>query len=857
MKRWISLAALLVWALSAWAQRPLTYYLPDIEYDAQVPSPEAFFGHQIGEWHLTHDKLVYYFKALADSSPRVTYTEYARSYEHRPLIYLTITSEKNHSRLEEIRAAHVALSDPASDQKVEDGQPVVLYQGFSIHGNEPSGGNAAPLVAYYLAAGQSDEVLQTLDNAVVLLDPCFNPDGFNRFSTWANMHKNKNLTADPQDREYSEAWPGGRTNHYWFDLNRDWLLVQHPESQGRIRTFHQWKPNVLTDHHEMGSNATFFFMPGIPSRTNPITPPLNQELTARIGDYHAEALDEIGSLYYTKESFDDFYYGKGSTYPDANGGIGILFEQASSRGHVQETDNGLLTFPFTIRNQVRTALSTQKAGVALRKDLLQYQRDFYRDGLAEARKGENGAFVFGETADPVRLQAFLDLLLQHQIEVYELKGQAGRFKPGAAYVVPLEQPQYRLVRGIFETMTTFQDSIFYDVSSWTLPLAFEIPYAPIARKDFNRNSLGGRYNGQLALKNQPVPQRSSYAYLLEWEHYSAPAALYAIMNGGLRAKVASEPFELEGKAYARGTVMVPVQGQDKGADEVYELMRQVAEQHKAVIIGVGTGLTPQGIDLGSRSFELLKKPDVLLIVGPGASPYEAGEAWHLLDQRYGIPVTMIEQEDVGRADLSRYTSIIMVDGGYSGLGSRGSSNIRDWVKGGGTLIAWKDAVSWAKGQGLAEVKMRSQDSQEQGRRPYAKISDDLGSDRIGGAIFQVEADLSHPLFYGYQREAIPIFQRGTLAIAPAENQYASPAVYAENPLLSGYARPEHLKKLGGSAAAIVSGAGRGKVICLSFNPNFRAFWYGTNRVLANSIFYGHTISGAAVERASGSPERGE
>ena len=500
---------LLLSLVAARAQQDLTYYLPDIKYDASVPTPKAFFGHQIGEWHLSHDKLVHYMQALAKASPRVTLAEYARSYEERPLLYLTITSTDNHARLEDIRQAHIALSKPNASAKLAEGQPVVLYQGFSIHGNEASGGNAAPLVAYYLAAGQSEEVQRTLDEAVILLDPCFNPDGFHRFSTWANMHKNEALTSDPQDREYHETWPGGRTNHYWFDLNRDWLLVQHPESQGRIRLFHDWKPNVLTDHHEMGSNATFFFMPGIPSRTNPITPPLNQELTGRIGNFHAEALDEIGSLYYTKESYDDFYYGKGSTYPDANGCIGILFEQASSRGHVQETENGQLTFPFTIRNQVRTALSTQKAGLSLRPELLEYQRNFYREALEQARKDRRKGYVFGEPADSVRLAAFVELLRRHDIEIYELnetvEADGQRFEPGSAYVVPTEQTQYRLIRGMFETMTTFPDSVFYDVSSWTLPLAFGLPYAELRSGQFKPQLLGDAVRGLGSAPSYPCP----------------------------------------------------------------------------------------------------------------------------------------------------------------------------------------------------------------------------------------------------------------------------------------------------------------------------------------------------------------
>ena len=255
----------------------------------------------------------------------------------------------------------------------------MVYQGFSIHGNEPSGANAGLAYAYYLAAAQGNEIEETLSNVVILMDPSFNPDGLQRFAYWANTNKSINLVADNNEREYHEVWPGGRTNHYWFDMNRDWLPVQLPESRARIETFYKWLPNILTDHHEMGTNSTFFFQPGEPTRVHPLTPQINQELTAEIGTYHAKALDNIGSLYYSEEGYDDYYYGKGSTFPDVNGGIGILFEQASSRGHIQESENGLLTFPFTIRNQFTTALSTIEAAKNMRGKINDYQRQYFQD----------------------------------------------------------------------------------------------------------------------------------------------------------------------------------------------------------------------------------------------------------------------------------------------------------------------------------------------------------------------------------------------------------------------------------------------------------------------------------------------
>jgi hypothetical protein len=847
------LTLLLVCAgLSLAAQpKPLTYYLPDISYDPDIPTPEQFLGYQIGEWHISHDQQLMYMRHLAELSPRMQLLQHARSYEGRPLVHIIVTSEKNQARIDEIRTQHVALTDPAVSLDVDiSDMPVVIYQGYSIHGNEPSGANAAPLVAYYLAAAQGPEIESMLDDMVVIFDPSFNPDGLTRFSTWANMHKNKNLTSSSDDREYHEVWPGGRTNHYWFDINRDWLPVQHPESKGRIETFHAWKPNILTDHHEMGSNSSFFFMPGEPTRVHPLTPQMNQDLTGKIGDYHAEALDKIGSLYYSGEGYDDFYYGKGSTYPDANGCVGILFEQASSRGHLQETDNGLLSFPFTIRNQVTTALSTFRAGVGLRAELLAYQRKFYLDARREGNQAGT-AYVFGDPDDDARNQQLVEILRRHQIDVYrlakdmEVDGQS--FAAASSYAVPLAQDQYKMIRAIFETRTSFEDSLFYDISAWTLPMAFNLPYAETG----SRGILGEKIEDLTAGSTPALPAMGSYAYLIDWDNYYAPKAVYQLLQAGLRAKVATRPLQLGGITYPEGTVMIPAQNQEQSPEEVHALVRAAVEQSQVLITPVATGYTPVGPDLGSNDLEPLELPRVLLLIGEGASSYDAGEIWHLFDQRFDMITTKVETDYLSRIDLWDYNVLILTSGSYGNI-SEDAGTIKRWIQDGGTLITFDRAATWAAQNGLANVKVRSvsggsTDGNDPERRPYAMAARDRGGKVIGGAIFGVEADLTHPLFYGYHRKDIPVFKRGTLFFEPGKNAYGTPALYKEKPLLSGYLNRVYEGKIDGSAAIVVSGIGSGRSIAMNFNPNFRAFWYGTNKIFMNSVFFGSTIQGGTTE----------
>ncbi|MDY7395525.1 M14 metallopeptidase family protein [Aureibaculum sp. 2210JD6-5] len=814
----------------------LNYYLPqNVTYNSEIPTPESVIGHQVGEWHISHDKLVHYMQTLAKSSDRITIETRGKTYEDRPILLLTITSPKNHQNIESIRSEHLKLSDAsANDVNVSD-MPVVVYQGFSIHGNEPSGANAGLLVAYYLAAAEGNEIDELLNNTIILFDPSFNPDGLNRFASWVNVHKNQNVTSDNNDREYDEAWPGGRTNHYWFDMNRDWLVTQLPESQARIKTFHKWKPNILTDHHEMGTNSTFFFQPGIPSRTHPLTPKLNQQLTAKIGEYHAKALDKIGSLYFTEERYDDFYYGKGSTFPDINGGIGILFEQASSRGHAQDTDNGLLTFPFTIRNQFTAALSTLEAGKNMREELLKYQNDFYKEAQNEIKKDRNKAIVFGDAHDKGKTYQFAKMLERQHIKFHKLNGDVNasgnRFSADNSYIIPANQPNYRMIKAMFETRTSFQDSLFYDVSAWTLPMAFDLNYGYT-----NSVASAGDAVTSLDFPEGKVSSKSDYAYIFEWDEYYTPKALYTILKNDLRAKVAVKPFGIGGKNYDYGTILIPVANQEKISDEIYNLLQQTAKETGVDFNAVNTGIAT-GIDLGSSYFRILEEPKIAVLVGEGISSYDAGEIWHLLDTRYQMPITKLDTKDLHRADLNKYTTIIMANTSGSTL-KDATENLKTFVKNGGVLIGYRNAIRWLDTNKFIELDFKKS-KVEAKDVSFADREDFRGAQVIGGAIFEADIDLTHPIGYGYNKDKIALFRNTTLFIKPdSTSNYKNPLQYTKKALLSGYISKENLKAIKETLPFKTTGMGRGQVIAFTDNTNFRAFWYGTNKLLMNSIFFG-------------------
>lgn len=830
--------------------KPLSYFLDDIPYDDNIPLPGDFLGYQIGEWHLHHALLAQYMELIAESTDRAIIYEYARSHEQRPLQHLVITSEDNHRNLESIRERHLKLTDPgvSADLDIEE-MPLVVLLGYGVHGNEPSAHNAAPLVAYHLAAGQSAYIEEVLENMVIIIDPSLNPDGQDRFASWVNRHRSKVLNPDPANREFRDVWPGSRTNHYWFDLNRDWLPVVHPESRGRVRAYHDWKPNINTDHHEFGSNNTFFFQPGEPARVNPRTPQRTDDLTLDVAMYHAAAFDEIGQPYYMQQGFDDFYYGKGSSYPDVQGSIGILFEQASSRGHRRETDHGILDFAQTIRNQVVVSFSTIEAGLNMRTTLLEHLRWFYSTAVDEASSKDFSAYIFGDPHDKGRNYHMLDILDIHQIEVYnisepvELNGK--RFEPGKAWLVPLEQPEYRLVQSMFETVHSFEDSLFYDVSTWTKPLAMNLPY----------ESIGARQMHSLQADRAGAPERSpgslhggpaDMAYVFAWDDYYAPRALYYIQDKGLRARVATNPFTMqtgdEPIDFNYGAVMISLSSRDKTPEQVHEIMAEAALLSGVDIYSKETSLVKEGIHLGSPSFASLVKPEVIMPIGRGTNSREAGEIWHMLDQRFHMPVTKVELDRMPGVDLSRYNVMVMVSGNYNSLDENMQKTIKDWLSDGGTILAMGTANRWLEEQEFIDIEwVDPPETDDPDMLAYSSRRDFYGARRISGSIFNTRIDHTHPLFYGYRNSYLPIHVSGTLAAETTDNPFNNPMIFTEDALLSGYAWEGYKDLLDNTAGVITHRKDRGVVISIMHNPNFRGYWFGTGKMFMNSLFFGDLI----------------
>ncbi len=843
---------LIVQQLNSQHQYPsLHYYLPDIPYDQNIPSPEAYFGFQVGEWHLSQEKVQAYFEKLATKSDKIELVAYGTTHENRTLFVAMISSEKHLKNKKEIQTYHQDLSLGKGDVNLS--MPAILYQGYSIHGNELSGMHASVLAAYYLVAGQSDEVKNILNHVFVLMDPCLNPDGTQRFSTWVNSYKSNHTVTDAQSSEFSESWPGGRYNHYWSDMNRDWLLLVHPESRGRIRFLLDWNPTVLTDHHEMGTNNTFFFQPGVPEQNNPNTPSKNFLLTEEIGKFYAGAFDSIGSLYYTKHNFDDYYYGKGSTYSDAIGAIGILLEQGSSRGHAQNSSRGVITFPFTIKNQLTTSLATYSALIALKPSLLAYRKNFLNEVYKQLDGEKIKGYIFTDK-DDVKRNRFLDLLLQHGVEVFGLENDktigTQFFPKGKSYVVPLQQKKPLLAKTIFEDVTRFSDSSFYDISGWTLSRAFGLTVGGLTNKETSSLSV---------INNIPVAEGEvirytdkAYAWVIPPDQWEMHRALFDLQQENIRVQISFTdiPYEEGGQKvlFSKGSLVITVANQTHTNEFITKKMEDIAKKYALKIHILGSGNATSSVTLGHPDIKPLQKPEVAILTGNGISSTSAGEIWYHTDVELNIPATLLDIQKWGNFRLDKYNTLVLPSGNYGLMSESDVTKLKEWVRQGNTLITFGNAAKFLSGQKIIMLKTKTTADTGKKSGNYGSFDKDNAGKAINGVIFSIDIDNTHPVFFGFEKTFSFSMKTDTFLYQPTTNLYASPAKYSQNYHISGF-HPNHLKtSIPGSAVVTVHGYGNGRIICFLDPFLFRNYWMVGQKAFNNALFYSKTISAATLEK---------
>ena len=828
-------------AISSALGKPSAEYLPaDADLDASIPSPESQLGWEPGDWRIQHPALVRYLYTLAEQSERVSIKVTGYTYEQKPLLQLIITSKENQANLENLRQAHLKGADSGDADA-----PLVVWLGYSVHGDEASGANAVPIVAWYLAASRSEYVRNLLKNTIVILDPSLNPDGLDRFAAWSNANRNVTPSGDRNNRINYQDWPGGRTNHYLFDLNRDWLTLVHPESRARITEYHRWLPHVLTDHHETWHDG-FFFQPGAPTRQHPLTTAENFEMTRALAAYHADSFDSAGELYFSEDDYDDFFYGKGSTYPDINGSIGILFEQPRVNGAVYDRDSGPLEFSEAIHNQVRTSLSTLTGAYELRDKFKQYQAGFFRSMRQRADKADFQAWVIGDGGDSAKALELMRLFESHQIEVHTLAAEVNAdgqvYKPGHAWVIPVKQRQFGLAQAMLETRTQFGDKVFYDVSTWNLPLAYNLPFAKLARLPATTQSSPAPVSN--------TPDADAVAWVISWQQMKAPAVLQDLLESGALVRAATKPFSISNgsglMSFGAGSLVVLAGLQDQAkSGAIFDILKNA----DASVHSFHTQLTTGGPGLGTSHFGKVKIVKPLLVVGQGTRAYDAGEAWFQLDQRLGLAPVMTDMARLNSIKLDDYTHLLMVEGKYTDISKKLKHEIAAWVGDGGVLVTIQGAATWAESlcfesDGCAESKAGA-DDKEDSKSPaqamaYGDFENREAERTIAGAIVMANVDNSHPIAFGYDGE-LPIFRRGSTLLKVSENPFATPLRYSEKPLLSGYIGEQRLAEMSGQPAVIAERHGKGLLVRFANNPIFRGHWRGTERLWVNSLYFGPLV----------------
>jgi len=832
----------------------------ELNYNEGIESPAEFLGYQPGEEYSHHYQLGAYLKHLAQASDRVELVTYGQTYEGRDLWLAIITSEENHANLEQIRQnnlrlADVSLTDSEAAELINE-HPAIVWLSYGVHGNEASSAEAGLQTAYRMAAAEDEETSQFRNEAVTIIDPILNPDGRDRYVTWYKSSRAHMLNTDPVDLEHDEIWPGGRTNHYWFDLNRDWVWLVHPESRGRIAEYQRWMPQVHLDLHEQGFNSNYFTMPGTTPRNEQL-PDAYEEWADRFGRGTIEEFDEHQINYATREAFDFFYPGYGSSYPSLMGSIGMLAEQGghSRGGRAVETEDGyVLTLEQRIFDHYKNSIATVRTAVNNRSELLSY----YRDALNPANsKVETEAYILPNNPNDLTYEV-IDIMLKQGVEVeqatddfslrnatdYRENSSERRSFSEGDFIIRKDQTKHMFVTTLFEPKMAFGDSVMYDMSVWSIPMAYNLDAYHVNDEPSVESrlltELPQRYTGV-------VNPAAEYAFVIDWNQLSAPKALAELWRRDYRVRAAEKEFTLDGQTFSRGTLIVLGGRNYEKRDRIRRDMQEISEHAGVVIHGLDTGRMDEGMDLASRSSMVLHQPKTAMMVDRPFSSYTAGQIWFQFDQNVEYGISRLRSWRLGSVDLSEYDVIILPD--MWGSGNFGESEIdalKQWVRQGGTLVAAEGAALAMASESMDFVSVgltgdeESEDEESEEAMsaftPYDARSDSSGLRNIPGAAFKSHIDTTHPLAFGVKDEIFSLTYN-TDQFVPSDD-YSVVGYYEDNAsdlLASGYASQENLQKAAGNVFAGVVSMGRGQVVLLSDNTQYRMFWRGPERLMINAV----------------------
>jgi hypothetical protein len=819
---------------------------------SQLKNPEEFLGYPLGSRFTRHADMIRYVEYLTAQAPnRLKLQTYGTTYEGRPLLLATITSESNLSRLEEIRTNNLKITG-LMPGKPTGQQPAIAWLSYNVHGNEAVSSEAVLQVLYDLVNPANARTQAWLNNVVVLVDPCVNPDGRERYVQWYGQVANVIPDASPMAREHQEPWPAGRPNHYLFDLNRDWAWQTQQESRHRIAVYNQWMPHLHADFHEMGVDAPYYFSPAAKPFHEDITT-WQREFQQIIGDNNRKYFDTNNWLYFTRETYDLFYPSYGDTWPTFNGAIAMTYEQGGSgrAGRaIAKTDGDTLTLSQRIAHHHAASLATVEA-VADRHEKVIREFQKYYDNNRNNPPGPYQTYVLKTSGEEAKIRALTDYLDRQQIRYGYARQNSTlsgfNYSTGKTEKVPvskndltiaLRQPKATLIKVLFEPATKLEDSLTYDITSWAIPYAYGLQ-AYALKGQVAQTTDKPAVLAQTVTK--PVVERP-YAYLARWNSLQDLQFLSSLFQHNIKVRYSEKAFESDGEKYAPGTLIITRTGNERLGDRFDGLVQAAAEKAGIRITPTPTGFVSSGPDFGSTSVRYMKKPKIAVLSGTGVSGSNFGEVWHFFEQQIQYPVTVLDAATLGRAPLSGFDVLVLPGGAYASvLPERILAQVKDWIQAGGKLVAMEGATAYLAGKrDFALTQKKNSDSLDIKKdpyrllRPYSGNERDPLSDQVQGSVYRVSLDNTHPLAFGYGTTYFALIQH--VINYPFMSQGWNVGVLKKDIYTSGFVGARVRNKLQDSLVLGHQPMGRGHVVYIADNPLFRAFWHNGKLLFGNAVF---------------------
>jgi len=789
----------------------------------QIQSPAEFLGYELGDSFTRHHKVVEYYQQLAAADPdRVVLEKYGETNEGRPLYLVFLGSKNSISNREQIRVNHLKTLVGESTEDYS-----IVWLSYNVHGNESVSTEASMKTAFELLTEKS----HFLDNTLVIIDPCINPDGRDRYVNWYNQTKNKRIQPDPNSAEHFEPWHSGRTNHYVFDLNRDWVWMTQVESKARLPLYQKWQPQIHVDFHEQGVNQPYYFAPAAEPLHQVITD-FQKQFQDEIGRNHAKYFDANGWLYFTKERFDLLYPSYGDTYPTFHGAIGMTYEQGGSGRAglaIRNSEGNLLTLKDRIEHHFTTGISTVEMASKNGERLQREMANFVQEGLDDPK-----TYILSGNTD--NLKALTQLLDKHQINYGQGKGSLvsgydyrsqtqKRIKADEnSLIIPAGQTKNKLIQVLLEPRTKLSDSITYDITAWSLPFTYDVNALLSTKKV--------PYNNGYSVSSIAAIEKGAFAYVMNYNGFSSLKALAALLDRGMTVRTSYSDFKIAKNSFQAGSSIL-LAAENPNLENTLE---HISQEFEVSFKAVSTGFVDQGKDFGSPSVTKTKAIKIALLKGNGISSYNFGEWWHFLENDLDYPVSVLDTEYLGYYDLDNYDVLIMPDGNYRGFNDNTLNSIEKWVSDGGKLIAQSGALSALSRQGNFNIKLKdTEQPSTDPLLPYELQEREGIKNYITGAVFKTKVDSTHPVAYGYDSnyyglklnsEAYELLPSGNLA-----------SFAGETTPIAGFAGSNTLEPLSNSLFIGAENHGRGNVVYFTDNPVFRGFWFGAKRFVANALFF--------------------